>query len=142
MTQSVYMTNLMGTGMPGAQAQLLANPMTTVMQPGEFFVESAADNIVACAGGGQTNATKLVNEMSRVTTVATAGDSVALPLSAPGMSMLVMNAGANAMQVFGDLVGRGTINGAPSNVGVSQSAGSIVIYACFSKGAWFVAGSL
>ncbi|MBV8839051.1 MAG: hypothetical protein JO000_21165 [Alphaproteobacteria bacterium] len=37
--------------------------------------ESAADNIAALAGGGQASATPLSNEINRVTTVATAGDS-------------------------------------------------------------------
>lgn len=70
------------------------------------------DNITALAGGGQTGAYALTAQQSRVTTVANAADSVALPKAQPfgpndgrpgavGMVMFVRNDGANSMQVFG-----------------------------------------
>jgi hypothetical protein len=101
--------------------------------------ESAADNITALAGGGQAGATLLTNEINRVTTVATAGDSVLLPVSLPGLSVAVINAGANAMQVYGN--GSDTINGVAAAAGVSQMPSSATLYLCATAGAWFTNGT-
>jgi len=101
--------------------------------------ESSVDNIAAFAGGGQANATPLTNEINRVTTVATAGDSVMLPASLAGLSVAVINAGANAVQVYGS--GADTINGAAAASGVSQMPGSATLYMCATAGAWFTNGT-
>lgn len=61
---------------------------------GQLFTELAQDNITARAGGGQALATQLWAQTSKVTIVATAGDSVKLPASAPGLELMVINAGA------------------------------------------------
>lgn len=100
--------------------------------------ESAIDAQTAHAGGGQTNALRLTNEMNRITTVATAGDSVMLPPSAPGLTIILENAGSNPMQVYG--YGTDTINGVATATGVSQMQGSVVIYTCYASGAWFANG--
>lgn len=105
---------------------------------GEFLYESASDNLTAHAGGGQASATLLSSELNRVTTVATAGDSVALPPSAPGLTVIVENAGVNPMQVYGS--GTDTINGVASATGVAQMQSSVAIYTCYTAGAWFVNG--
>jgi hypothetical protein len=104
----------------------------------ELVQELAVDNITAHAGGGQGSATALTGELNRVTTLATAGDSVALPASAPGLTIIVENAGANPMQVYG--AGTDTINGVATATGVSQMQGSVVIYTCYTAGAWFANG--
>ena len=101
--------------------------------------ESALDNITALAGGGQAGATLLTNEINRVTTVATAADSVMLPVSFPGLSVAVINAGANAMQVYGN--GTDTINGVAAATGVSQMPNSATFYMCATAGAWFTNGT-
>ena len=98
----------------------------------------AGDTITAHAGGGQGSATALTKEINRITTVATAGDSVALPTSAPGLDIVVINTGANAMQVFG--AGTDTINGVATATGVSQMPNSVVLYSCATAGAWFTEG--
>lgn len=103
-----------------------------------LLTESAATGITAFATGGQTSATALTAELNRVTTVATAADSVKLPASSPGLTILVENAGANAMQVFG--AGTDTINGVATATGVSQMVGSVVLYTCYTAGAWFTEG--
>src|SRR5581483_3206683 len=82
------------------------------------LIESSLDSITAFAGGGQSSATQLNNEINRVTTVATIGDSVQLPQVKAGLSIAVINSGANACQVFGN--GTDTINGVASGTGVSQ----------------------
>ena len=43
-----------------------------------YLVEAFIDNLFAFPGGGQTNATQLSSEVNRITTVATAGDSIKL----------------------------------------------------------------
>ena len=103
-----------------------------------FVYESATDNIVAHSGGGQANATPLTTELNKVTTVAAVGDSVRLPASSAGLTIVVTNKGANAMQVFG--AGTDTIDDSPTAVGVSQMRGSVVIYECNTAGAWYSEG--
>ena len=105
---------------------------------GSLFTESAKDNITAFATGGQTSATQLTTQTSRITTVATAGDSIKLPASAPGLELMVINSGANPMQVFG--AGADTIDGVATATGVSQMTNSVVIYVCTTAGAWYTEG--
>lgn len=104
----------------------------------DYLYETAKDGIVANPGGGQANATPITAQTARVTTVATAGDSIKLPTSAPGLELLVINSGANPVQVFGS--GPDTIDGIASATGVSQMPNSLVIYTCASAGAWFSEG--
>lgn len=107
--------------------------------PLAYYVwENAKDNITAFAGGGQASATPLIGQTSRVTTVATAGDSVMLPKSGAGLEMMVINHGANAMQVFGS--GTDTIDDVAAATGVSQMANSLVIYSCATAGNWYSEG--
>lgn len=100
--------------------------------------ESATDGITAKAGGGQTNAVQLLSEINRVGTVATAADSVKLPQSAPGLSIIVVNKGTNACQVFG--LGADKIDDVAAATGVSQMPGSMVIYTCSKTGNWYSEG--
>lgn len=108
------------------------------MLSGDYFLEAAQDNIVAKAGGGQTGAFQINTQTSRVTTVATAGDSIVLPASTAGLELLVINHGANAMQVFG--TSPDTIDDQATATGVSQMAGSLVIYTSAASGAWYSEG--
>jgi hypothetical protein len=103
-----------------------------------FIYESFADGVVAFAGGGQANATQLTAELNKVTTVASPGDSVKLPASAPGLTIININKGAAAMQVFG--LGADIIDDSPSATGVSQMRNSTVIYSCTTAGVWATEG--
>lgn len=105
---------------------------------GSLFTESAQDNIVARAGGGQALATQLTAQTSRITTVATAGDSVKLPPSAPGLELMVINHGANPMQVYGS--GTDQIDDIAAATGVPQMQMSLVIYTSASAGVWYTEG--
>lgn len=104
----------------------------------QTLIESATDSIAAFAGGGQSSAVQLKSEMNRITTVATAGDSVKLPPSIAGLTIIIENAAANPAQVYG--AGTDTINGVATATGVSQMASSVVIYTCYTAGAWFANG--
>lgn len=101
-----------------------------------YAIESANNTITAFAGGGQTSATPLTAAVNRVTTVATQGDSVALPASVAGMEVVVINQGANAMQVFG--AGTDTINSIATATGISQGIKTVAIYVCTVAGNWDV----
>jgi hypothetical protein len=100
--------------------------------------ESFTDNITAHAGGGQASATALTTEVNRITTVTTAGDSVKLPASSAGLTIIITNHGSNPMQVFGS--GTDTIDDVTYSTGISQMANSEVIYCCFTPGAWYCNG--
>jgi hypothetical protein len=105
---------------------------------GEYIFESAQDGIVAKAGGGQATAFQLTAEMNRISTVATAGDSVMLPPAQPGLGLLVVNHGTKSMQVFGQP--GDTINDVATGTGVPQMQNSAVFYFCFTAGAWYTEG--
>jgi hypothetical protein len=108
------------------------------LAPGGFFFESSSDGIIAGTVQTQAGATLLTSEMNRVATVATANNGVMLPPSAPGLTVIVENAGANAMQVYGS--GTDQINGTAFATGVSQMSGSVVIYTCYTAGNWYANG--
>jgi hypothetical protein len=105
---------------------------------GMFLLESSQDAIIANPGGGVSNATVLTRQNNRITTVATAGDSVKLPPALQGLECYVINHGAAAMQVFGN--GTDTINDVAGSTGVSQMTGSCVLYICMTPGAWYTEG--
>lgn len=98
---------------------------------GPQFVVSSADNLTASTTHTIAGALALPANFNRITTVANSGDAVKLPLGFPGMSVEVVNAGANPLQVYGgqssDLV-----NGVAGSTGVSQMQSSCVFYQCSS----------
>ena len=101
------------TLVPGPQ-----NVPGAALQLNDFLLEMVQDGITALAGGGQTGATQIAGQTARISTVATAGDSVMLPQAIPGLELLLINKGANAMQVYG--YGTDTIDDQASATGVSQ----------------------
>lgn len=110
----------------------------TNVQFNSMFNETSQDTITAHAGGGQASATPITTQTSRVTTVATSGDSVVLPASAAGLELIVINHGANPMQVFG--LGADAIDDVAAATGVSQMPNSVVIYTCVTAGNWYTEG--
>ena len=110
----------------------------TIATVNGYIFESSADGLTAAPGGGQAGALPLTSEMNRLAVVATVGDSVALPKSVAGLTILIENAGVNAAQVYG--AGSDTINAVATGTGVSQMASSVVLYTCYSPGAWFANG--
>lgn len=99
------------------------------------ILNSFTDTITAHAGGTQAAALALVSVVNRVTVVGTAADSVKLPPSTPGMSILIINdAAANALQVFG--AGTDTIDGVATATGVALTAAKRAWFICATAGAW------
>lgn len=95
------------------------------------------NNIVALAGGGQAGATPLRDQaMNRVTTVATAADSVMLPKAIKGSHVVVVNAAAaNAMAVFPR--SGNTINALAADASLSVAANKVIEFFCFTSGKWY-----
>ena len=102
-------------------------------------LDSADDALTAHAGGGQAGALVLQSLINRVATVATSGDSVALPPSIPGLSITLINSGANPMQVYGS--GSDTINDVASGTGIAQLPNSLLIFECSVQGKWYAEGT-
>jgi hypothetical protein len=106
---------------------------------------SVSNAITAAAGGGQTNAVLLTSAFNRVTVVATAADSVKLPLCAAGagtgmantigVQVWVANADASdSMNVFpstGDV-----INLLAANAAIAVAATNAKIFTCVAAGTW------
>lgn len=95
---------------------------------------SVQSGIVAHAGGGQALATILTAQLSRVDTVASAGDSVLAPSALVGSSCTIQNYGANAMDVF-PKVGENFI-GLADNVAISVVPGTELNLVCYTAGEW------
>lgn len=99
-------------------------------------LNTGSSGIVAFAGGGYANATRLTSHVNNIATVGTAADSVKLPQGFPGLEVWIRNAGANGAQVFTSRAG--TINGTDSvATGVLQAAGAntALIYKCLAVSA-------
>lgn len=87
-------------------------------------------DIVARAGGGKANATRITSPNALVTTAASGNDSVLLPPGYIGLQVFLANAGAQSIQVFG--ANSDTINGVATGTGVAQAAGLSAIYRCLA----------
>lgn len=111
------------------------SPTFTGMTLTGYFFRSRANALTAHAGGGQGSALQLAAEINRVTTVATAADSVKLPVSAAGMVVTVINAAAaNAMDCFpstGEV-----INALAANTAISVVANKTIVFYCAVAGIW------
>jgi hypothetical protein len=109
---------------------------------GHFIFESATDSLTA-AGSNQATAFALAiapnvgTEINRFSTVA-ASTGCLLPPSQPGMTIMVINAGANNLTVYG--TGGDTIDGNVNTTGVLQMPNSGAIYVCSTAGAWYTVG--
>jgi len=104
----------------------------------KYLYESFADNLIATAGGGQGGAFQIASEISRFTTVATAGDSSMLPPAVAGLTLMVIHHGVKPMQVYGN--GADTIDDQAATTGVSQMVNSVVVYVCTTPGKWYANG--
>lgn len=104
---------------------------------GGRILASTANSLTATAGGGQTNALPLTSMFNRVTTVATAGDSVKLPASTAlniGDEITVTNTAANGVDIFpatGD-----QINAQGANVAFRLGQNMQVQFRLHAAGVW------
>ena len=119
------------TGSPAAT--LGAVTATSVTTTGNNTV-SVTNAITALVGGAQAG-TALPSRINRVTTVASAADSVQLPAAVAGRMVTVINAAAaNAMAVFpqtGEI-----INALSANSSISVAANKTIDFSCAVAGTW------
>lgn len=103
-----------------------------------FDLKSVSTGLTAFAGGGQAGALPLVSRINRLATVASAADSVMLPLAELGMEIVIINDGASAAQVFGS--GVDTIDGIATATGVPLTNTKRAIFYCTVAATPSVAG--
>lgn len=98
---------------------------------------SREDSITAFAGGGRTSARQLIKTLNRITVVATAADSVALPKAIAGSKVTVINAdAADSLNIFTKATTSDTINAAASTAAYALAAGKVAEFICITIGAW------
>lgn len=90
--------------------------------------------MTALAGGAQAG-TALSMGMNRFSTVATGGDSAQLPQVTGGVAVIVVNATATSMNVFGQ-TGQ-TINALSANAAFAVAAGKTAIFVQAIDGSWY-----
>jgi len=95
---------------------------------------STTSTMTAYAGGGQASATAITTAFTRVTTVATIGDSVKLPSATVGKSVFVRNGTANSMDVFPQ-TGQ-SINALSANTALAVAANTSAMFFCTTAGVW------
>lgn len=100
----------------------------------QIYANTATNGVTALVGGGQTGATLLTTMINSVNTVASNGDSVMLPPSAPGMILEVDNNAANYTSVFPS-TGE-NIDGLAANASIALAAGQSIFFTCAVAGTW------
>lgn len=99
--------------------------------------QSFANGITATAGGTRAAAIPLRAAINRITTCATAADSVALPPAVGGQELTLINSGAAATQVFAAVGTSDTINGVAAATGISLAAAGKAQFVSPGAGLWF-----
>ena len=99
--------------------------------------QSFANGLTATAGGTRAAALPLRASMNRITTCATAADSVALPPAVGGQEVTIINSGAAAAQVFAAVGTSDTINGVAAATGISLAAAGKAQFVSPGPGLWF-----
>jgi hypothetical protein len=127
-----YLNNAFGVFLP---VFALSNGIQTITLTQAMQSVTTATGITAHAGGGQTNATPLTAKWNQVTTVANNGDSVLLPVSIPGTSILVSNNTAQSLDIYP--LGTDIIDNFSAGAEISITAGQSAQLFCTSVGQWF-----
>lgn len=108
--------------------------------PGTFLLEASQDGITASPSQTQGGGYRLRGALNRVSTVATGGDSVTLPLSKGGMKIWVTNASpVNPINVFpgAQLISQERINNLAPNSAFSLGPLKTVVFVCYSPTQWY-----
>jgi hypothetical protein len=94
-------------------------------------------NITAKAGGGQASAVPLTGQMCFIAVCATAGDSVKLPASQPGMEIVVINQSATLTGPNVFPFSTEQINGLGASNPIAVAPSTVVIFYSGTAGSWF-----
>ena len=131
------------TGFPssipdGSQLQMLVNQL--------FSYKSGIT--AATTTAAQAGATPLQAAINEIQTCATTSNGVMLQIALPGAWQFVINDGAQAAQVYGNvnnpsngntsdqIAAHNSSSLAGSTTGVAQASATIALYVCFKLGAW------
>jgi hypothetical protein len=128
-------TTVIGTSAGNGIVSLVTTNGTR-MQSG-FISTPATPSMVARAGGGQP-ATAITTNVVNVTTVASNGDSVALPLAVAGLSITIYNNSTNTLSVW---VANGSSDLIVASSDVGQTSFTMSFYTCIKSapnGIWAV----
>lgn len=120
----------------GAFAPTVPNSVSPVVFGKGGMGMTGTNSIAALAGGGQTGATALSPGYNRVTTVATIGDSVALPAAVVGQTCVVLNASLIGLDVF-PFLGE-IIDPLAANTAIRLAQQTNLTFFCAVKGTWNV----
>jgi hypothetical protein len=102
---------------------------------GSLPVLSAADSVTASADSNQAGGTPVTKQITRVTTVATAGDSLLLPAALAGDVRIIKNGHAtNSIDIF-PATGE-SINALSANAAYALAAVKSAILFCSVDGRW------
>jgi hypothetical protein len=102
-----------------------------------FMLHSGQDNVVPKAGGGQSGATPITAIITRVTTVATNGDSVIMPPAVQG-KFFIKNDGGHQLAIFPQL---GEKMNSTKNASFSLNAAQAMLLFCVTNGEWHTLAS-
>jgi hypothetical protein len=97
---------------------------------------SSKNSLTALAGGGQTGATLLPASVNVIGTVANPGDSVMLPKEGGGKRIVVINAGANSLNVFPNNA-TDTINTLGVQTAYAVPVGDVIEFVGAGNGQWY-----
>ena len=103
---------------------------------GALPTQLAIDGIVA-TGSNQAGAAALPADFNRLTAV-TAGQGVVLPVAKAGVDVFVLNHGGATVTVYGN--GSDTVDDVAGPTGVVQMNRSVVLFTCYTNGAWYTEG--
>lgn len=127
----------MATGFMQRFKGKIAAVQIALQSPSGQMFQSVQPGLVAHAGGGQALGTPLTAMACFIATVATAGDSLLLPLAVPGMEISVVNQSATATgpNVFPQ-TGQ-TVNALAANTAIAVPPQSIMMFYCGVAGSWW-----
>jgi hypothetical protein len=108
----------------------------TAVTLNQLLAETVAEGLTA-TGTTQATALALTADINRLTTVG-ANSGVLLPPSLPGLTVIVINHGANPVQVYG--AGTDTIDDVATATGVAQMVNSVCLYSCTLATKWYAEG--
>ncbi|MDE2096235.1 MAG: hypothetical protein KGL39_03250 [Patescibacteria group bacterium] len=123
-----------------------ANDICTIFISPNFAGESGlaqgyTDGLTAHAGGTQAAAIQLGYGWNRLSTVATLGDSAALPAAVQGAEVIVVNDGAAAADIYAKNGSTDTIDGVAGSTAAAVTNAKRSIFICITTGAWLSLGA-
>lgn len=110
-------------------------PITATVWAPTSNTDTVNNAVTAHSGGGKASATPLTSKINRLSVVAVGADSVLMPPATPGKSVIIINDGVAAAQVFGQ--GTDTIDSVATATGVALTNAHRAIFWCTVAGAWF-----